>query len=180
MIWYRLGAAAAVLMTLGLAYNHYADLVDDKARLTAELYQQRTERIAEREKLVAVNMHNLQTIHRMELQAREDADTLAHHVEKMERVTAQRDAERAKLDSWRDTLYAETLKRPDVVARAARIAINRSMRYAAGLTAARNGEGDDPGSGNAETDAAATTGGTADDGNSTGRPNAERHKAMER
>ena len=52
----------------------------------------------------------------------------------LKKVEAERDENRARLDSWRSRLEAETLKRPEVVERAARIGIERTMKRACQVT----------------------------------------------
>lgn len=59
-------------------------------------------------------------------------------------IRTERDAARARLDSWRGKLDVETIKRPAVVARAARIALNRSMRRAYKATGGGESAGDIP------------------------------------
>jgi hypothetical protein len=155
-------------LAIGLAYRHYTGLVDDKARLTADLAAERADREADRRTFQETQAQNLKTIAALQDEAKHNAQVLADYTIKMERITEQRDRAHAQLDKWRSTLEAETIKRPAVVARAARIAINHSMRRAYALTAPRGGEGDDTGSPNAAAAPAAPAGGPAGAGDRAG------------
>jgi hypothetical protein len=141
--WLKIGIAAIISAGIGLAYLNFTHLQDSVAGLTGELVQERALREQDRAAFEAAQAGQLRAIEKMQAQAVADAVTLATHTLRMEQIAAERDRAHAELDRWRKTLDAETLKRPDVVARAARIAINGSMRRAADLTAAGGGDGDD-------------------------------------
>jgi hypothetical protein len=175
------GIPLVLLLAAGAPiWMHYTGLIDDRDRLRGELVQERAHREQDRAAFEAAQASQLRAIEEMKAQAAADAVILATHTLRMEQIAAERDRAHAELDRWRKTLDAETLKRPDVAARAARIAINRSMRRAADLTAAGGGDSNGARRQDGAADPATAAGGAAGPGYPTGGGDAGGDAPVER
>lgn len=93
-----------------------------------------------------------QAIHRLEIQRVRDESELSRIRDEMTDIDRDRAEAEQRYDQLRSTLDAETIERPEVVARAARIAIRSSMRDAQCATDPQSCDDSDTTADPAETD----------------------------
>lgn len=127
-----LGAAALVVILLfgGAAYWQYNRANEYQTALS----KSEANRIADAKDAKRANDASLKTIADLKESAAELRVRLEFTNNELNDITAANETLKSQNDSWRSRLGAETLKRPKIAARAARIALNRVMRRAECIT----------------------------------------------